>query len=107
MINSEAYHIQKHSESCEYPEGCSCGAEQWNRLVHAHNWYKKRVDMLGREQRRMRDPERTLVCDILANGQLLPDPNGERYGKYDKTCLYCLGDGWYVIPTGANGEIPE
>jgi hypothetical protein len=28
----------------------------------------------------MRDPERTLVCDILANGTLLPDPNGERYG---------------------------
>lgn len=29
----------------------------------------------------MRDPERTLVCDILANAALLPDPKGLRYGK--------------------------
>ena len=29
----------------------------------------------------MRDPERTIVCDILANGALLPDPNRRRYGS--------------------------
>lgn len=43
-------------------------------------WYKHRVDMLAEHQKRMRDPERTLVCDIIANGQLLPDPDGSRYG---------------------------
>ena len=43
-------------------------------------FYQRRVELLEREQRRMRDPERTLVCDILANGQLLPDPTGKRYG---------------------------
>ena len=44
-------------------------------------WYRLRVEMLAREQSRMRDPERTLLCDILANGQLLPDPKGARYGN--------------------------
>lgn len=39
-----------------------------------------RINMLAQEQKRMRDPERTLVCDIIANGQLLPDPTGTRYG---------------------------
>ena len=43
-------------------------------------WYSRRVNLLGAVQKHMRDPERTLVCDILANGQLLPDQNGKRYG---------------------------
>lgn len=42
-------------------------------------FYKKRCELLQKVQHTMRDPERTLVCDILANGQLLPDPNGIRY----------------------------
>jgi len=29
----------------------------------------------------MKDPERQIVCDILANNTLLPDPNGRRYGQ--------------------------
>lgn len=45
------------------------------------DFYKRRVQLLEREQHRMRDPERTLVCDILANGQLLSDPHGKRYGQ--------------------------
>jgi hypothetical protein len=44
-------------------------------------WCRQRMDLLQREQQRMRDPERTLVCDILANGSLLPDPTGARYGR--------------------------
>jgi hypothetical protein len=40
----------------------------------------ERLALLARVQKHMRDPERTLVCDILANGQLLPDPHGKRYG---------------------------
>ena len=42
--------------------------------------YERKINLLLKEQHRMRDPERTLVCDIIANGQLLPDPNGTRYG---------------------------
>lgn len=43
--------------------------------------YDRKLCLLTKEQHRMRDPERTLLCDIIANGQLLPDPNGSRYGQ--------------------------
>jgi|GEM_PF-4265094 len=49
----------------------------------SRDFYQRRCNMLQAEQKRMRDPERTLVCDILANGQLLPDPHGKRYGPID------------------------
>lgn len=49
-------------------------------LKRQHEWRGSRLDLLARVQNHMRDPERTLVCDILANGQLLPDPHGKRYG---------------------------
>ncbi len=45
-------------------------------------WYQGRLDMLLHEQDWMRDPERTLLCDIIANGALLPDPDGKRYGGH-------------------------
>jgi hypothetical protein len=32
----------------------------------------------------MRDPERTIVYDIIANGAMLPDPEGKRYGQRDR-----------------------
>lgn len=51
------------------------------RVLDALDFYRGRYDLLQAQQARMRDPERTLVCDILANGQLLPDPAGERYGR--------------------------
>lgn len=54
--------------------------EHCRKLAHSADWNRRRVEMLARLQKHMRDPERTLVCDILANGQLLPDPQGKRYG---------------------------
>lgn len=51
----------------------------------SRKFYKRRCDMLQREQKNFRDPERIMVCDILANAQLLPDPNGDRYGKARNT----------------------
>lgn len=54
--------------------------EHCSKLSHSADWNRRRVEMLSRLQKHMRDPERTLVCDILANGQLLPDPKGKRYG---------------------------
>lgn len=57
----------------ELRETCAALLEQLARV-------RDKLDMLQREQRRMRDPERTLVCDIIANGALLPDPDGKRYG---------------------------
>jgi hypothetical protein len=43
-------------------------------------FYKRRVELFQQWQNKMRDPERTIACDILANGQMLPDPTGKRYG---------------------------
>jgi|694.fasta_scaffold15845_5 hypothetical protein len=41
----------------------------------------RRLDRLQKENHRFREPECTILCDILANGTLLPDPNGSRYGQ--------------------------
>ena len=49
-------------------------------MTHSRDFYKRRHDLLQQWQSKMRNPERTLVCDILANGQTLPDQDGSRYG---------------------------
>ena len=50
------------------------------KLHSSERFYRQRCELLEREQKHMRDPERVLVCDVLANGALLPDPEGKRYG---------------------------
>ncbi len=42
------------------------------------DFYRRRVQALQRWQSKMRDPERTIVCDIIANGCTL-EPAGDRY----------------------------
>ena len=50
------------------------------RLETQMNWYKSRYSLLCINQSRFGEgKERTLLVDILANGQTLPDPNGTRY----------------------------
>ena len=39
-----------------------------------------RTHVLQQNNKLFREPERTILCDILANGTLLPDPKGIRYG---------------------------
>ena len=56
-------------------------------------FFKPRCEQLQQQQSKMRDPERTMVCDILANGKLLyPDLAGDRYSlnpeKCPETCIY-------------------
>jgi hypothetical protein len=68
------------------PEGCTAvdarKLKDYNHgLADEVDFYKRRISILEREQKFMRDPERTLICDVLANGQLLPDPKGKRYGN--------------------------
>ena len=46
--------------------------------------YELKLELLQKFQQVMRDPERTIVCDILANGSLLNDPYGMRYGACSK-----------------------
>ena len=50
-------------------------------LKISRDFYRSRCELLEKVQKYMRDPERTIVCDILANNALLPDPKGERYGQ--------------------------
>lgn len=50
-------------------------------LKQSRDFYKTRCELLQQVQTFMRDPERQIVCDILANNALLPDPNGKRYGQ--------------------------
>jgi hypothetical protein len=50
----------------------------------SRDFYKRRCDELQKAQSSMRDPERTMVCDILANGSLLaPEVAGNRYKQRD------------------------
>lgn len=50
-------------------------------LTRSRDFYKRRVQLLERNQHRFREPERTILVDALANAQFLPDPDGSRYGK--------------------------
>lgn len=53
---------------------CTEAADELERLEHEAVFYRRRVQALERWQSRMRDPERTVVCDILANGFTLDPP---------------------------------
>ena len=44
------------------------------RLQQSRDFYKRRCDALQSAQTRMRDPERKMVCDILANGLTREEP---------------------------------
>jgi len=47
-------------------------------------WHRRRWMALQMHQTKMRDPERTMVCDILANGELMhPTVAGDRYAIKD------------------------
>ena len=53
-------------------------------LRESEKWYRRRCDLLQEQQSKMRDPERTIVCDILANGELMhPTVSGDRYAIKD------------------------
>lgn len=55
-------------------------AEQLTSTRELLDFYKKRVELLQQWQSKMRDPERTIACDIIANGQTLPPEHaGDRY----------------------------
>ena len=49
-------------------------------------WHKRRWMALQMHQTKMREPERTIVCDILANGDLMhPTVAGNRYSVMEKS----------------------
>jgi hypothetical protein len=72
-------------EMCKHCKGTENVNEAAARIVvERMKTYDRKLRLLTKEQHRMRDPERTLLCDIIANGQLLPDPSGSRYGQNDQ-----------------------
>ena len=47
-------------------------------------WHRRRWMALQMHQSKMREPERTMVCDILAHGELMhPTVSGDRYATKD------------------------
>ena len=64
----------------------------------SRDFYKRRIDALQRLQSKMRDPERTIVCDILANGCVL-EPAGDRYTPPTAPVQepYCYHDGRNIV----------
>jgi len=70
-----------HGIPSEYGYTAGAFAAQQKRIAaleHEAQFYKRRCDAMQEWQSRMRDPERTVVCDILANGFTL-DPSTGRY----------------------------
>ena len=50
------------------------------------DWHKRRWMALQMHQTKMREPERTIVCDILANGELMhPTVAGNRYSVMEES----------------------
>lgn len=47
---------------------------EFRRIEQEAAFYRRRCEALQQWQSRMRDPERTVVCDILANGFTLDPP---------------------------------
>ena len=55
-------------------------AQEIDDLKSSEDFYQRRVVLLQEWQSKMRDPERKIACDIIANGQMLPPENaGNRY----------------------------
>ena len=68
-------------------EAIDAAVEMIERLELAESsvaWHRRRWMALQMHQAKMREPERTMVCDILANGELMhPTVSGDRYAIKD------------------------
>ena len=71
----------------EIGEAIDAAVEMIERLEAAETaveWHRRRWLALQMHQAKMREPERTMVCDILANGELMhPTVAGDRYAIKD------------------------
>lgn len=69
-------HLASHPEAAPAPEAEDLD-KQLAEALSSLSFYKRRCAALQECQSSMRDPERTMVCDILANGSLLIDGRGQ------------------------------
>ena len=71
----------------EIGEAIDAAVEMIERLELAESavaWHRRRWMALQMHQTKIREPERTMVCDILANGELMhPTIAGDRYAAKD------------------------
>ena len=71
----------------EIGEAIDAAVEMIKRLELAESsvaWHRRRWMALQMHQTKMREPERTMVCDIIANGELMhPTIAGDRYAIKD------------------------
>ena len=78
-----------HPTSKEITAAIDAAIEMIERLEAAESsvaWHQRRFMALQMRQTKMREPERTIVCDILANGELMhPTVAGDRYVIKDTT----------------------
>ena len=68
---------QDQGQSCFCPE-CERLSKELDDARQSLDFYRRRINALQQWQSKMRDPERTIVCDIIANGHTL-EPAGDRY----------------------------
>ena len=70
-------------------EAVKTAIEMIERLEAAESsvaWHQRRWMALQMHQTKMREPERTIVCDILANGGLMhPTVAGDRYSVKEES----------------------
>ena len=73
--------IEQQLDTCRpYLKEGETAADALRRLEHSESFYRRRCEALQAWQSSMRDPERVIVCDILANGFTLDQPfAGDRY----------------------------
>ena len=73
----------------EIGEAIDAAIEMIERLEAAESsvaWHQRRFMALQMHQTKMREPERTIVCDILANGELMhPTVAGNRYSVMEES----------------------
>ena len=76
-------------DSREVGEAIDAALEMIERLEAAESaaaWHQRRWMALQMHQTKMREPERTMVCDIIANGELLhPTVAGDRYSVKEES----------------------
>lgn len=91
------------------PDDCgnAIGAAR-SELADEAEFHRRRTSELQRWQSRMRDPERTVVCDILANGKTFPPEfAGDRYTVKDAPAVRLTDEQIHMIffPLGNAGRI--
>jgi hypothetical protein len=86
----DGWHVGAIADPLAVPEYVRACAEV---LKDSHDFYRRRVDLLQQWQSKMRDPERTIACDIIANGQTLPPEfAGDRYSIPAGTSPACASN---------------